>query len=302
MRLRHIELFQALLQAGTLTGAARLLHISQPAASKLLQHAETGLGFALFERVNGRLMLTPQGRLMREHIERVGDELADLDRLARSMVAPGSVALRVVATPALAGALLPAALRALPARHAGAQVQLLTQHTREIVDALRLREADIGLTLQAVQVPGIRLLPLGESRAHAIAPPGYWRDQELEQPLPREALAGEAMVGLDVMDALGRAVRHHLQDVAPPPCTRIRVQTYPLARALVADGHGLAVVDAFSARAAGPAVQVRVLDPPLPVLLQVLLRDGEPPMPVQRHFIEAVRRSASAFGCVADIR
>ncbi|WP_312465733.1 LysR family transcriptional regulator, partial [Stutzerimonas kunmingensis] len=40
MRLRHIELFQAILQTGSLTAAAELLHISQPAASKILKHAE----------------------------------------------------------------------------------------------------------------------------------------------------------------------------------------------------------------------------------------------------------------------
>jgi len=39
MRLRHIELFHAVLTTGSLTGAADLLNISQPAASKALQHA-----------------------------------------------------------------------------------------------------------------------------------------------------------------------------------------------------------------------------------------------------------------------
>ena len=47
MRLRHIELFHAVLTAGSLTGAARMLNISQPAASKVLQLAEQQLGFAL---------------------------------------------------------------------------------------------------------------------------------------------------------------------------------------------------------------------------------------------------------------
>ncbi len=295
MRLRHIELFQAVLQAGSLTAAARLLHITQPAASKLLRHAEAGLGFALFERVNGRLVLTPQGRLMRQHIERIGDELADLDRLARGIRDPGHTALRVVATPSLAATLLPAALRALPARHAQAPIELLTQHTREMVDALRLREADIGLTLQAVHAPGLRVDVLGESRVQVIAPPGHWRESELNVPLPHAALAGQALVGLASHDALGRAVRQHLQDLEPAPRVRIHVQTYPLARALVADGQGLALVDAYTARADGPPVQVRELAPPLPVTLHALLRDDEPPMPVQRHFIDGVRRLAAAY-------
>ncbi|HET7663085.1 MAG TPA: LysR family transcriptional regulator, partial [Rhodanobacteraceae bacterium] len=58
MRLRYIELFHAILTTGSLTGAAKLLNISQPAASKALQHAESQLGFALFSRVRGRLQPT----------------------------------------------------------------------------------------------------------------------------------------------------------------------------------------------------------------------------------------------------
>ena len=46
MRLRHVEIFHAVLTTGSLTGAARMLNISQPAASKVLQHAEQQLGFA----------------------------------------------------------------------------------------------------------------------------------------------------------------------------------------------------------------------------------------------------------------
>ena len=40
MKLRHIEVFQAIRQAGSVSGAAQLLHVSQPAVSKVLQHAE----------------------------------------------------------------------------------------------------------------------------------------------------------------------------------------------------------------------------------------------------------------------
>ena len=45
MRLRHIEIFQAIRQTGSVSAAAQLLHVSQPAVSKVLQHAELQLGF-----------------------------------------------------------------------------------------------------------------------------------------------------------------------------------------------------------------------------------------------------------------
>ncbi|MDT9646790.1 LysR family transcriptional regulator, partial [Pseudomonas sp. JV245A] len=53
MRLRHIEIFQAIRQTGSISGAAQLLHVSQPAVTKVLQHAELQLGFPLFLRVRG---------------------------------------------------------------------------------------------------------------------------------------------------------------------------------------------------------------------------------------------------------
>jgi DNA-binding transcriptional LysR family regulator len=64
MRLRHIEIFQAILQTGSVTGAASLLNISQPAASKALQHAEAQLGFSLFTRVRGKLESTAEARIL----------------------------------------------------------------------------------------------------------------------------------------------------------------------------------------------------------------------------------------------
>ncbi len=60
MKLRHIEVFQAIRQAGSVSGAAQLLHVSQPAVSKVLQHAEQQLGFPLFLRVRGKLLATPE--------------------------------------------------------------------------------------------------------------------------------------------------------------------------------------------------------------------------------------------------
>lgn len=40
MKLRHLDIFYAVMTCGSLTSAAEVLHISQPAASKALKHAE----------------------------------------------------------------------------------------------------------------------------------------------------------------------------------------------------------------------------------------------------------------------
>ncbi|HEX7915659.1 LysR family transcriptional regulator, partial [Rudaea sp.] len=102
MHLRYIELFHAVLTTGSITAAAKLLNISQPTASKALQHAEDRLGFALFSRVRGRLQATPQALLMRDRIEKIIQDVHDLERLTRNMGQPGNCPLRVTCTPTLA--------------------------------------------------------------------------------------------------------------------------------------------------------------------------------------------------------
>ncbi|WP_154582145.1 LysR family transcriptional regulator, partial [Bordetella pertussis] len=85
MRLRHIEIFEAIRRTGSLTEAAAALHISQPAASKLLAHAEAQLGFKLFERVKGRLVATREAEILAPEVARLNQDLGSVRRLAASL-------------------------------------------------------------------------------------------------------------------------------------------------------------------------------------------------------------------------
>jgi DNA-binding transcriptional LysR family regulator len=59
MNLRQIEVFRAMMLAGSVTDAARLLHVSQPGISRMLGHIELQLGLTLFERGRGKLRPAP---------------------------------------------------------------------------------------------------------------------------------------------------------------------------------------------------------------------------------------------------
>lgn len=296
MRVRHIEIFQAVLQAGTLTGAARLLHVSQPAASKLLQNAERQLGFPLFARVGGRLRLTPEGAQLRERIEKISDDLRELQRLTDSLREPEHRALRVIGIPTLS-TLLIEAVTALRTRFPNGRIELATQHSREMVDALLLREADLGLTLQKVFHPGIEQQALASGQMVVIAPSGWWPQAECDRPIGLDGLRGQPLIGIAMRDGLGRSVQAHLQYLDPPPRIDIWVQTYQLARILVANGQGMAVVDPLTAYGNGDAaVQVRPLEPALPVNLSLIHRKGDDlASPLQKAFIACLTRAARAI-------
>lgn len=81
MNLRQLEVFYAIMQAGTVSGAARLLHVSQPNVTRVLAHTEQQLSFALFERVKGRLVPTQEAKALLPEAEKVYQQLGQFRSL-----------------------------------------------------------------------------------------------------------------------------------------------------------------------------------------------------------------------------
>lgn len=274
MRLRDLEIFHAVLQAGSVTGAARLLHISQPAASKALQQVERHWGIVLFTRSAGQLYPTEEARQLEEASQGMLGQLDEVKRLAAGLRSGEEQALKVIATPAIAQQLLPQALGQWRRRHAQVKCELATQHTREIVDALLLHEAELGFTLSPPMHPALTTRTLLRMPLMVLAPEGYWTRDCHNMALPLSALAGVRLVALGVHDPLARhldsllaSAEQHLRD--NPAHIITRVQTYPLAAALVQAGEGLAVVDALTAYTAS-ATQ-GLMARPLPAAGELML-------------------------------
>ena len=76
MRLRHIEVVNAIRVTGTLKAAAALLSLTQPAVTQILQSAERQLGYPLFERVRGKLIPTREAQTLFPEIMRSAAEAA----------------------------------------------------------------------------------------------------------------------------------------------------------------------------------------------------------------------------------
>src|SRR5882757_1047472 len=293
VHLRYIEMFQAILQAGTLTDAASLLNISQPAATKLLQQAERRFGFALFVRAKGQWHLTPESRLLKGQIARIFDELRDLQRLVSNIARAEKYLLRVVCTPTLANAVIPKSMTLLRQQLGQMAVELSTQHSREMLKSIVLREADVGFTLQELHHPDIHCEPLCQGPLSLIAPAGTWSTSDALQPISIDALADSSLVCITKADNLGRRLEAHLEQLKPPARISIWVQTYQIAKDLVCSGEGLALVDPFTAVSAGPELQIRVVEPAVPIDLYAVYRIDGPLNRVQKSFVQCVKTVAS---------
>lgn len=293
VRLRHIEIFHAVLQAGTITGAAKLLSISQPAATKLLQQAERQIGFALFTRVRGRLHPTSEAALLRAKIEKISDEVNELKRLSANLKPMVQQVLRVVSTPTLANSLVSKVIIQVRKSFAESKIELYTQHSREMLNSILLRESDVGLTLQSIEHPGIRCETLCQGSVMVIAKKGYWSAEEVGRPVSIDRLAGSNVVGIATRDELGRKLYAHLESLSPPPLISIWVQTYQVARSLVAFEHGLALVDPFTAMGTGDdAIEMRPLEPRIGISLYAISRNDHEFSPLQKAFLCGVQQIA----------
>ncbi|MDY0976028.1 LysR substrate-binding domain-containing protein [Massilia sp. CFBP9012] len=276
MRLRHIEVFHAIMQVGTISGAAQVLHISQPAVTKVLQHAELQLGMPLFERVRGKLYPKPEAHRLFAETEKLNRDLQGIRRLAASLKGRAVETVRLVSTPTIAVSVLPVGMTAWRRDFPDTRCELATHHTSEIVNALRLGEADLALSLQDPRHPGIVAEPIAHGLLTVVAPAGTWTDEECKKPISAEDLSGE-LIGLADRDPLGEMVVAACEAQDVQPVFRTVVQTYQIARSLVEAGAGTAILDPFTAASAAPnKVQCRQWSPSIPVHLYLLTASHSP--------------------------
>ncbi|WP_454720407.1 MULTISPECIES: LysR family transcriptional regulator [Cupriavidus] len=275
MRLRQIEIFRAVMLTGTVSEAARLLHVSQPVVTRVLQHAEATLGFRLFERVKGRLQATPEATALYGDVERLYGEIERVRRVSESLRHKGAGRLRVAATPSLANPLLVPAVRRFCARHPDTQVQVLTHHTDEIVQGLLANQIDLGFAFAPPRHEAIASEPVASGQMLLAVPrgepllPSSPRARRAEVPMQR--LVERPFIAYDDNSSLGLLVRQTLARNALEPRSMLEVQTYSLALALVDAGLGLTLLDQYTALGANPErVSLHTVRPALAFEIQAL--------------------------------
>jgi DNA-binding transcriptional LysR family regulator len=266
MRLRYIEIFQAVMQAGTVKGAADLLHITQPAATRLLQQAECNVRVALFQRVRGRLMPTAEALRLYPAVEQLYDKLDAVRRVAGNLDLTADQPLRVLCTPGLALVGVPQALGEWSRRFSTVCVSLRTLHSRQIAESLTLREADIGFAFESAPHPVLLSEPIAQAHFVCVGP------DVPAQPIPISALREHEVIDLDPGDPLGQVLHAALtaHDVVPP--SRMLTHSYHAAIELAAAGFGWALVDSLSAVHAQrhPGLRVTAIEPAINVAVYAL--------------------------------
>ena len=173
MPLRQLEVFRAVMAHGTVTAAARVLRMSQPAATSSIRNLEAGLGLALFQRDKGRLAPTPEAEALYREVDRIFHSVAVVEKFAADLREAHSGVLTLAATPTLGCGILADAIARFRARHPAVRVWLQLTTTPEVIDLAHRRQIDFGVVYTPADETGLMVEPLMETELVAAVPRGH---------------------------------------------------------------------------------------------------------------------------------
>jgi DNA-binding transcriptional LysR family regulator len=283
MRLRHIEVFQAIVQTGSISAAARLLNVSQPNVSRILTHAEQQLGFALFERRAQGMVVTAEGRRLLPEVEDLYQRLHSITQLTEQLRRGEGQTVRVGAAHAFGQMVLAPALVNWRQQAASVSVELVTEHFSTLCQMIMDNQLDFALVFGQQVDADLLAEPLFQSSMVALLPQQHTHNE----PATLEWLCANNLLMMQNQDPLGRVLHRALRDKGLDPAVSLSIKTYSVIADMVLAGGGGArrgrgggapppAVDLFTACRYADQLKLLPVAQPLPFEVMLISRRDQP--------------------------
>jgi LysR family transcriptional regulator, regulator for metE and metH len=289
--MRTFELLEALAADGTLTAAARRLHVSQPALSQRLTGLEDRLGVRLFERKGRALVATRAGRRMIHAAAAVLAELRAAERDLQDVRQGRHAVLRFASQCSTNYSWLPPVIRRFGERSPGVELRIEVVADEDPIAALLTDRIDVGLVTKGDRrSEAVCIQPLFEDEMVAIVPvEHHWAGRPFVEAPDFE---GEHLI---VFDSYDPARVPALPLPIPAGSKPARLTTTPVVSELVVElvvaGQGVAVLPGWVAKPyadSGRVVAVRLSRSPEVRTWSCAWRRGDQPSHVEV-FVEALQ-------------
>jgi DNA-binding transcriptional LysR family regulator len=292
LNLRQIEVFWAIMVAGSVSAAGRMLHVSQPAISRVLALTESRLGFQLFERQRTRLLPTPEARRLFAEVEGLYRSIQRVNDLATNLALSGEGKLRIVTNASFGERLVPMALERFCKRNPGVKITCRTVNHDELIARFITGDADIGITMQAPEHANLQAVELGNDQMVCLLPASH--PVAAKKEIHAEDLTSANWMGYPAETPLG----HMLQSLKGPAVahsSQIEVYSPAIAIAFAQQGLGAALVAQWSLPLAlAPGMVVRPFTPTTPVKIWAVYSKLEPLPAMAHRFLTAVGHTLKA--------
>lgn len=242
MELRQLTAVVAVSETGSVTAAARRLHVVQPAVTRQIRTLEEELGAPLFHRTNQGMVPTEAGEVL---LERARRALHELD-LVRTEIRPGprevSGVVRLGLLESTVDLLAPHLVRGLAARCPGIELRLSSGYSGHLQRWLDDGDVDLSLLYDLADTPSLSVTSLAQEPLWLVAPPdaGLSPDRPLSW--------AEAWCRPLVLPVAGHGLRALIDRArpvdGPAPTVVTEVNAMSIQKTLVAAGQGWTVLPA----------------------------------------------------------
>lgn len=285
---RQTEAFRAMMLTGSVTEAAALMAVTQPAVSRLLRDFQALLNIKLFEKRGTGLVPTAAASALYTEVERSFIGLERITAAAEEIRGRRTGSVRVAALPALANGYLPRIMGRFLMERPNLTLSCFGVISPIVVDWVLNNQCDVGFAEVPIVHAGLPSVRLPALPRVAIMPEGH-RLATKSRLVPRD-FEGESFVSLTA----GSTGRHLIDQAFNRDDVRrvLRVETSlsEIMCGMVSSGLGVAICDPFTAREfEGRGVVMRPFEPHIDFDLAAVFAPQRSPSPVALDLVEEVR-------------
>jgi DNA-binding transcriptional LysR family regulator len=254
--LDSIDLFLRAVKLNSLSKAAAERHLSLSAASRRLALLEHHFGAVLLDRLPSGVVPTAAGEALARHAQALMRDV-DVMQADLSDYAHGSVGrVRLYANISAMSQDLPEKLARWSRQNPRIKLDIQEARSRDIVEAVRRGQADIGVVTSA-PLPDLQYLPYAKDHLCVIVPP---RHALRARSVSFAALLDHDFVGLDDSAQTTQTMKQAAEAAGKFLRLRVQVQSFEALCRLVAAGQGIGVMPKGSVDAFRQVLGLRLID------------------------------------------
>ena len=301
LNVKRLEVLVAVVERGSLSGAADALSYTQSAVSQSIARLEAETGVPLLQRGRRGVTPTEAGTLLVAHADRILREIAAAEVGLAQLVGAHRMRLRVGSFPSGGAALMPLAVARLRRVHPDVALTLTEGEPAQIAPRLRAGELDMALLYEFVNrsarrrgPAGLRTTVLLEDPLDLILPVEH--RLSARRSLSLTDLRHEPWVQTSASSPCARHVVHCCEEAGFIPSVAFESDDYTTVLGLVAAGVGVALVPRLALGSGNAGVVVRRLAPASPIrLVTVATPGGLTPPPAARAMIAELTEVAQRY-------
>jgi DNA-binding transcriptional LysR family regulator len=299
LSLRQIEAFKAVIEHGTISRAASVLHVSQPAMSKMIANLESDADLVLFDRVKGRLAPTQRGLRLYHEVDRIFSGVQQVENAIDAIRRDDQGRITIGVMPALSGRFVQRVTMGFLQRHPQAFCVVMSRSSQLITEWLLTRKLDVGLVSSDIDNPYLASEPLMEHPLVCIMPVGHpLADKTRVQASDLDRLP---FISFDLESASGQRIAAMFQAEGARPNIVLVANIAPTLCEFVAAGQGVSLVHPMMVEGFGGRLVVRPFTPALPYSFQLCRSRDSRNARLVDDFVdvarEMARRVLSEAGC-----